>query len=240
VIGSGGAMLTAPVKDALRAHLPNLIIVDGYGSSETGVAGSHTTMGDGAAASARFAMGPDTLVVDDHNRPVAPGSGVVGRLARRGHVPLGYYKDEEKSRATFVEIDGARWVLPGDLATPEADGTITLVGRGSTSINTGGEKVFPEEVETVLTALPSVYDALVVGVPDDRWGNRVTAVVSLRPGSILTLDEVQAACRAELAGYKVPRELVVVDRVQRNPNGKADYVWARDVAQAAVSKEVTS
>jgi acyl-CoA synthetase (AMP-forming)/AMP-acid ligase II len=135
VIGSGGAMLTAPVKDALRAHLPNLIIVDGYGSSETGVAGSHTTMGDGAAASARFAMGPDTLVVDDHNRPVAPGSGVIGRLARRGHVPLGYYKDEEKSRATFVEIDGARWVLPGDLATPEADGTITLVGRGSTSIN---------------------------------------------------------------------------------------------------------
>ena len=235
VVGSGGAMLTAPVKDALRAHLPNLIIVDGYGSSETGVAGSHTTMGDGAAAGPRFTMGADTLVVDDDNRPVEPGSGVIGRLARRGHVPLGYYKDQEKSRATFVEIDGARWVLPGDLATPEADGTITLVGRGSTSINTGGEKVFPEEVEAVITAHDDVYDAVVVGLPDDRWGSRVVAVVALRPGTSLSPEQLREHCRRELAGYKVPRDVVVVDRVQRNPNGKADYGWARATAEEACS-----
>ncbi|NNE75022.1 MAG: acyl-CoA synthetase [Acidimicrobiales bacterium] len=230
VIGSGGAMLTAAVKESLREHLPDLIIVDGYGSSETGVAGSQTTMGDGEAGGSRFAMGADTLVLDDDNRPVEPGSGVIGRLARRGHVPLGYYRDEEKSKATFVELDGARWVLPGDMATPEADGTITLVGRGSVSINTGGEKVFPEEVEAVLKAHPAIYDAVVVGVPDERWGNRVVAVSSLRAGAALELEPLREYCRDHLAGYKVPRELVVVDQVERNPNGKPDYGWATEQA----------
>ena len=179
-------------------------------------------------------MGPDTLVLDDDDRPVEPGSGVVGRLARRGHVPLGYYKDEEKSKATFVELDGARWVLPGDMAVPEADGTITLLGRGSVSINTGGEKVFPEEVEAVLKTHPAVFDVLVVGVPDDRWGNRVAAVAALRPGTEIDLATLQDHCRDQLAGYKVPRELVIVDEVQRNPNGKPDYAWAAEQATRSI------
>ncbi len=230
VVASGGAMLSASVKDALRSHLPDIIVIDGYGSSETGVAGSQTTMGDGQATGPTFVMSADTTVLGDDMVPVEPGSAVVGRLARRGHVPLGYYKDEDSSAATFVELDGVRWVLPGDLATPEADGTITLLGRGSVSINTGGEKVFPEEVESCLKAHPGIYDAIVVGVDDDTWGQRVVAVVEPRPGTALHLDEVQAHCRRELAGYKLPRELVVVDAVQRNPNGKADYAWASSVA----------
>ena len=238
VVASGGALLSAAVKNALREQLPDLIIVDGYGSSETGVAGSQTTMGDGEATGPTFSMSADTTVLDDQLHPVEPGSGVVGRLARRGHVPLGYYpltptEEDEKSAATFVELDGVRWVLPGDMATPESDGTITLLGRGSVSINTGGEKVFPEEVEACLKAHPGIYDAVVVGVDDDRWGQRVVAVVSPRAGATVDLDGVQDHCRDHLAGYKIPRSLVVVDDVQRNPNGKADYAWAHTQASAS-------
>ncbi|MDH3705732.1 MAG: acyl-CoA synthetase [Acidimicrobiia bacterium] len=230
VLASGGAMLSATVKDALRALLPDIIVVDGYGSSETGVAGSQTTMGESTGSGPRFAMSADTTVLDDDLRPVEAGSGLIGRLARQGHVPIGYHKDEQKSATTFVEIDGVRWVLPGDMATPEADGTITLLGRGSVSINTGGEKVFPEEVESCLKAHPAVYDAVVVGIDDDTWGQRVAAVVSLRDGHSIDLEAVQRHCRADLAGYKVPRQLKVVDEIVRNPNGKADYAWARAVA----------
>jgi acyl-CoA synthetase (AMP-forming)/AMP-acid ligase II len=226
VIGSGGAMLSASVKNALRAELPNLIVVDGYGSSETGVAGAQTTMGDATADGPTFVMGPDTMVLDDDDHPIAPGSGAIGRLARRGRVPLGYYKDDTKSQSTFVTIDGDRWVLPGDMATPKADGTITLLGRGSGCINTGGEKVFPEEVEAVLKAHPSVFDAVVVGAADDRWGQRVAAVVSGRDATTVDPAELGDHCRANLAAYKVPREIVVVPRIERNPNGKADYLWA--------------
>jgi 3-oxocholest-4-en-26-oate---CoA ligase len=179
-------------------------------------------------------------VLDDEMQAVAPGSGKVGRLARRGHVPLGYHKDEAKTKATFVESGGVRWVLPGDMATVEEDGTVVLLGRGSGSINTGGEKVFPEEVESVLKGHPGVYDVLVVGAPDDRWGERVVAVVQVRPGADVTLEDLQAHARAELAGYKVPRDLVPADEIRRGPNGKPDYGWAKEHARDALTSSSRS
>jgi acyl-CoA synthetase (AMP-forming)/AMP-acid ligase II len=237
VVASGGAILSPTVRDALRAHLPDLLVIDGYGSSETGVLGTQTTMGSGPAAggSPTFRMGPDTTVLDEDDQTIEPGSGIIGKLARRGRMPLGYYNDPAKSLATFVEIDGERWALSGDMATIEADGTIRLLGRGSVSINTGGEKVFPEEVELVLKELPAVFDAVVVGVPDERWGSRVVAVVASRPGSELTLEEVQEHGHRLLAGYKVPRDLVLVGEIQRNPNSKPDYAWASETALAALA-----
>ena len=225
VFASGGAILSPAIKAEIGRLLPDVIVIDSFGSSETGVAGSRS------AGAERFTVDANTAVLDDSLQPVAPGSGAVGRLARRGHVPLGYYKDEAKTRATFVEADGVRWVLPGDMATVEEDGTVVLLGRGSGSINTGGEKVFPEEVEAVLKGHPAIYDALVVGVPDDRWGERVAAVVQTRSGTDVTIDDVQAHARAELAGYKVPRDLVLVDEIQRGPNGKPDYGWAKQHAR---------
>ncbi len=172
-------------------------------------------------------------MLDDELRPVVPGSGQWGRLARRGHLPLRYHKDPEKTAATFVEIDGERWVLPGDMAIVAADGTIELLGRGSGCINTGGEKVFPEEVEAVLKGYPDVEDVLVVGVPDERWGARVIAVIQPRPGSTVRLEALQDQARHHLAGYKLPRELVPVEEVVRGPNGKPDYRWAEAVARKA-------
>ena len=166
-------------------------------------------------------------------RPVPPGSGIVGRLAKRGHLPIGYYNDPEKTARTFVEIDGQRWAFAGDLATVELDGTITLLGRGSSCINSGGEKIYPEEVEDALKEHPAVYDALVVGAPDDRWGERVAAVVQPRPGHRPTLEELDAHCRSRLAGYKVPRQLDLVDEIVRQPSGKPDYRWAKSVATGA-------
>jgi acyl-CoA synthetase (AMP-forming)/AMP-acid ligase II len=233
VLASGGAMLSPAAKDLIREALPNVIVVDGYGSTETGIAASSSSLPGGEKAEgARFTVNESTIVLDDDLRPVEPGTGTIGRLARRGRIPLGYYKDAEKTAATFVEAGGVRWVLPGDLASVDADGTIVLHGRGSLSINTGGEKVFPEEVESVLIAHPSVQDVLVVGVPDERWGQRVVAVVAPEAGEQVTLDEIRTHCRGELAGYKVPRDLVIVERVQRAPNGKPDYPWAKERALA--------
>jgi fatty-acyl-CoA synthase len=176
-------------------------------------------------------MGEHTTVLNDELRPVAPDSGVVGRLARRGHIPLGYHKDEAKTAATFLTAsDGSRWVVPGDFATVEADGTITLLGRGSVCINTGGEKVYPEEVEAALKSHGDVFDAVVVGVPDERFVERVAAVVQPRPGREPTLDDLRAHCRDRLAGYKLPRQLVLVDELVRTPAGKPDYRWAKAIA----------
>jgi acyl-CoA synthetase (AMP-forming)/AMP-acid ligase II len=222
---SGGAILSASTAQQVREVLPNVILIDGFGSSETGVVGSRSS-GD-PTGGARFKLDQWTAVIDDEFRPVTPGSGVVGRLARTGHVPLRYHKDEAKTKATFVTVDGVRWVLPGDMATIEEDGTIILLGRGTTSINTGGEKVFPEEVEAVLKGHPAVFDVLVVGVPDERWGERVAAVAELRPGTELTGDELAEFARTGLASYKVPRELFLVDQVRRGTNGKPDYPWAK-------------
>jgi len=173
---------------------------------------------------------PGTQVLDEDWKPVEPGSGQVGKLARAGHIPLGYYKDPVKTAETFVTVDGVRWSMPGDFATVEADGTVTLLGRGSQSINSGGEKIYPEEVETAVKSHPDVYDAVVVGVPDERWGNRVAAVVQARPGTRPTLESIQDHCRKHVAGYKVPRQLELVDAVVRSPSGKPDYRWAKTVA----------
>jgi acyl-CoA synthetase (AMP-forming)/AMP-acid ligase II len=174
-----------------------------------------------------------TRVFDDHLADVAPGSGSVGLLARGGRVPLGYRGDPERSAATFVEVAGTRWALPGDLARVEADGTIRVLGRASLCINTGGEKVYPDEVEAALKSNPDVVDAVVVGLPDDRWGQRVTAVVAPRDGGRLDLDQLRAHAGARLAPYKLPRQLVLVDAVERSPSGKPDYAWARARALAS-------
>ena len=230
---SGGAILSPSVKAALNRVLPTTIVIDGFGASETGGQGRMVAAGDTPDGPPRFAVDADTTVLDDDGRPVAPGSGVVGRLARRGHIPIGYWNDADKTARTFPVVDGVRWAVPGDLATVEADGTVTVFGRGSVSINTGGEKVFPEEVESALKAHPSVFDAVVVGVPDERWGERVTAVVQARRDSESpSLDDLARHCRGRLAGYKVPRSLVLVDEVVRSPSGKPDYRWARTRAMS--------
>jgi acyl-CoA synthetase (AMP-forming)/AMP-acid ligase II len=232
---SGGAILSPSVKDALVRLLPNTLVIDGFGASETGGQGQMIATPGGAGTHPRFSVNDDTTVLDGDLKPVAPGSGVVGRLARRGRVPIGYYKDPVKSAATFPVVDGVRWAVPGDMATVETDGTITVFGRGSVSINTGGEKVYPEEVEAALKSHPAVFDAVVVGIPDERWGQRVTAVVQPREGERPTLEDLVEHCRAHLAGYKVPRALVVVDEMVRSPSGKPDYRWARDQAVKASS-----
>jgi acyl-CoA synthetase (AMP-forming)/AMP-acid ligase II len=235
VLGSGGAILSPATKQQIAAQLPNVIVVDGYGSSETGVVGTKA----GGAGGPRFTVNDSTAVLDDDGKPVVPGSGAVGRLAKRGRVPIGYYNDEAKTADTFVTIDGVRWVLPGDMATVDEDGTVVLLGRGSVSINTGGEKVYPEEVESVLKAHPDVEDAVVVGVPDDRWGERVVAVAQARRAAPPMLDELQEFCRKELAGYKVPRDLVMVDEIVRSPAGKPDYRWAKTTAMNALGGATT-
>jgi acyl-CoA synthetase (AMP-forming)/AMP-acid ligase II len=176
----------------------------------------------------RFAVNDETTVLDDELHPA--GIGVAGKLARRGRIPLGYYKDPEKTAATFPVVDGVRWSVPGDHARIEEDGTITLLGRGSVSINTGGEKVYPEEVEAALKGHDAVFDAVVVGVPDSRWGERVVAVVQPREGVTPELDDLDAHVRAHVAGYKAPREVVFVDEIVRSPSGKPDYRWSKATA----------
>ncbi|HEX6311764.1 MAG TPA: acyl-CoA synthetase [Acidimicrobiia bacterium] len=230
VVGSGGAILSPAVKEQLRAQLPNAMVMDSFGASETGAGGTvYDTQGP--AAGPRFTMGEFMTVLDDDGNALRPGSGEVGHLARRGHIPLGYYKDDAKTAATFTtSADGTRWVVPGDFATIEADGTITMLGRGSVCINTGGEKVYPEEVEAALKSHPDVFDAVVVGAPDDRFVERIAAIVQPRPGTAPTLAELQDHCRTKLAGYKMPRQLVVTDEPVRTPVGKPDYRRAKRLA----------
>jgi fatty-acyl-CoA synthase len=175
-------------------------------------------------------MNDRTTVLDDDLKPIAAGSGVIGKLALAGRIPLGYYNDPQKTAATFVEAEGKRWVMQGDLATIDTDGTIIVFGRGSVCINSGGEKIFPEEVEAAVRAHPDVYDAVVVGAPDERWGERVVAIVEPRPGTTVTLDALNEYVRKQIAGYKIPREIKVVDHIVRHPSGKPDFPWARAVA----------
>lgn len=232
VIGSGGAVLSSTAKSRITELLPNIMVVDGFGSSETGVVGSKLHTAGDTSSTPTFTVNDQTQVLGDDGKPVKPGSGQVGRVARKGRVPLCYYKDEAKTKATFLEVDGERWVLPGDNATVDEDGTVVLLGRGSTSINTAGEKVYPEEVETALMTSPEIADVLVVGLPDERWGQRVVAVVAAAPGAKPSLDSVREHGRTALAGYKLPRELILVDAVERTPAGKADYKWAKATAEA--------
>ena len=228
VIGSGGAILSPTVKQKINEVLPNVLIVDSLGASETGFQGS--VAGADAEGKPRFAMGDHTVVIDEAGVPIEPGSGIVGLLARKGYMPLGYYKDEAKTASTFMVLNGERWVVPGDMARVEADGQITLLGRGSVSINSGGEKIFPEEVELALKSHPAVFDVVVVGVPDERWGERVAAVVKARGDAKPTADDLAAHARTTIAGYKVPKEVHLVDEIVRSPSGKADYRWAKSIA----------
>ena len=228
LVSSGGAIFSPSVKQHLARLLPNIIIFDALGASETGFQGTGSS--SDAQGRPQFMFGDHTLVIDDEGNPTTPGDGHVGRLVRRGHIPLGYYKDEKKTAETFPTINGERWVVPGDMAVAEADGTITLLGRGSVSINSGGEKIFPEEVELVLKGHPDVFDAVVVGVPDERWGERVTAVITPRGDARPTVEELRDFARDTLASYKLPREVHFVDAMVRSPSGKADYRWAKGVA----------
>ncbi|MBZ0252524.1 MAG: AMP-binding protein, partial [Candidatus Methylomirabilis sp.] len=227
VIASAGAILSDSVKAELTSRLPTTMIINGFGATETGHQGNAMGEGAGEARRPSFFMDGSSIVVDENMKPIAPGSGVIGKLARKGRIPLGYYKDPKKTAATFFEIDGQRWVMPGDMAIVEEDGRITVLGRGSVCINSGGEKVFPEEVEAALKAHPDVQDAVVVGVPDPRWGERVAALVQPRGGAKPTLEEVAEHCRKHVAGYKAPRELHLVDQIARHPSGKPDYRWAK-------------
>ncbi len=234
VVLSSGVMWSAPVKDALLAHRPDLTLVDTLGSSEAVGIGVNVSRGDERPKTARFRLSENARVFTEDGRPVAPGSGERGLLAVGGPLPLGYYKDPEKTAATYRELEGRRWSVAGDWATVEADGTITLLGRGSQCINTGGEKVYPEEVEETLKEHPDVVDCNVVGIPDERWGEAVIAVVELAPGSEVGDDEILGHARQHLSGYKLPKHLVRVPRIERSPNGKTDYRWAREVATGAV------
>ncbi len=236
LLGSGGSILTAATKDRLLAALPSVLAIsEAVGSSEAPVQVTAVALKGTPASSLSFAARDVTMVVDEDLRPVSPGSGQVGRLATRGRGPIGYHKDPARTARTFVEIDGVRWSLPGDMATVETDGTIRLLGRGSMCINTGGEKVYPEEVEAVVKAHPRVADAVVVGADDPEWGQRVACVVQPVPGPVPTLEELQGHCRAHLAGYKVPRALYLVDEVRRSPAGKQDYRWASEVVAGAAA-----
>ncbi|MFC4534552.1 acyl-CoA synthetase [Sphaerisporangium dianthi] len=231
VISSTGAILTGTVRDRLQELLPNVIIMDSFGSTESGytasaVAGSSPESGLKYKPNATATL----AVLNEDLEPVKPGSGEMGTVAKSGDIAFGYYNDPVKTARTFVtDAAGTRWLLTGDLARIEEDGTILVFGRGSQCINTGGEKVFPEEVEAVLKGHPAVFDAVVTGVPDERWGSRVAAVVEPRDGARLTAEELDAHCREKLSGYKVPRTYAFVDHMVRTPAGKADYRWAKQI-----------
>jgi acyl-CoA synthetase (AMP-forming)/AMP-acid ligase II len=232
-LASTAAIFSPSVKAQFKATFPNLVLTDSLGSSEGGFNGTamydpNAPRREGAGVNVR--PGRDTVVLDEQLRPVQPGSGVIGRVARGGNVPLGYYKDPKKSAEVFVEVEGKRYSIPGDFAKVEADGTLTMLGRGSVCINSGGEKIYPEEVEAALKSHPDVFDAIVVGLPDERWGEKVTAVVQPREGRTPDLQALAAHCRTLVAGYKVPKALHVVERIQRQPSGKPDYPWAKRVA----------
>lgn len=229
LIVSSGVMWSAEVKAQLVAR-GSMFLLDSLGSSEAvGMANSMSGPGS-AATTAQFTIGENAKVLTDDGKEVAPGSDEVGVLAVGGYIPTGYYKDESKSASTFRTFAGRRWSVPGDFATVAADGTISLLGRGSVCINSGGEKVFPEEVEEAVKRHPAVADALVVGVPDERFGEAVTAVIGLRPGETADADAIAAALQ-DLAHYKRPRKMVFVDSVRRGPNGKPDYAWAKETAR---------
>jgi acyl-CoA synthetase (AMP-forming)/AMP-acid ligase II len=239
VLASTAALFSASIKDRLLDLLPDRFITDSIGSSETGFGGtSVVAKGQSHAGGPRVSIDHRTVVLDEDGNEVKPGSGIRGVIAKKGNIPVGYYKDEEKTRQTFRTYNGVRYAIPGDYAEVEADGTVTMLGRGSVSINSGGEKIYPEEVEAALKGHPDVFDALVVGVPDPRFGQHVAAVVHAREGTRPTLAELDAFVRKEIAGYKVPRSLWFVDEVKRSPAGKPDYRWAKDQTEERPADDV--
>ncbi len=231
VVSSTGAILSGSVRDRLQSLLGTAMILDNFGSTESGYSASGVV---GATPESGLRYQPiDSLVtvLDGDLKQVRPGSGELGQVARGGHISFGYYNDPRKTAETYLTIDGKRWLLSGDLATISADGAIAVLGRGAACINTGGEKVFAEEIEATLKGHPAVFDAIVTGVPDPRYGERVAAVVQPRSGHpVPAFDGLDRHCRGRLAGYKVPRSYTFVVKVKRSPAGKADYRWARETA----------
>jgi len=241
LLASTAALFSPSIKEKFLELLPNRVITDSIGSSETGFGGtSIVAKGAPHSGGPRVTIDHRTVVLDDDGKEVVPGSGVRGFIAKKGNIPVGYYKDEKKTAETFKTINGVRYAIPGDWATVEEDGSVTMLGRGSVSINSGGEKIYPEEVEAALKGHPDVFDALVVGVPDPRYGQHVAAVVQARPGSRPTLSDLDGFVRAEIAGYKVPRSLWLVDEVKRSPAGKPDYRWAKEQTEARPADDVHS
>jgi 3-oxocholest-4-en-26-oate---CoA ligase len=239
LLASTAALFSPSIKEKLLELLPNRVITDSIGSSETGFGGtSIVAKGAPHSGGPRVTIDHRTVVLDEEGNEVEPGSGVRGFIAKKGNIPVGYYKDEKKTAETFRTINGVRYAIPGDYAQVEEDGTVTMLGRGSVSINSGGEKIYPEEVEAALKGHPDVFDALVVGVPDPRYGQHVAAVVQARPEARPTLAELDSFVRSEIAGYKVPRSLWLVDEVKRSPAGKPDYRWAKEQTEARPADDV--
>lgn len=234
VIVSSGVMFAAETKAGLLRHNDRLILVDALGSSEAIGMAQNTTSADGESRTASFVLGPNTRVLTEDGREITPGSNEIGRVALRGHTPIGYYKDPEKSAQTFQVIGGVRWSIPGDWARVDADGTVHLLGRGSQCINTGGEKVYPEEVEEILKLHPAVADAAVVGLPDERFGQTVTALVEFLPGLRADDKALIGHTRQHLAAYKAPRRILVVESLARANNGKLDYKSLTERARKAL------
>jgi acyl-CoA synthetase (AMP-forming)/AMP-acid ligase II len=230
MVVSSGVMWSETTKQGLLRHHPGMLLVDAFSSSEALGMGNSVSTGGGAAKTAKFSLGEDARVITDDGRDVVPGSGEIGRVAVKGRTPVGYYKDPEKSARTFLEIDGARYSVPGDYATVEADGSLKLLGRGSVCINTGGEKVYPEEVEEVLKEHPAVRDAVAVGLPDEKWGEAICAIVESHDGADVDEADLIAHVKGRLAAYKAPKHVVTIATIGRAPNGKVDYKRLRDVA----------
>jgi 3-oxocholest-4-en-26-oate---CoA ligase len=239
LLASTAALFSPSIKEKLLELLPNRVITDSIGSSETGFGGTSIVAADAPhSGGPRVTIDHRTVVLDEDGNEVQPGSGVRGLIAKKGNIPVGYYKDEKKTAETFRVFNGVRYAIPGDYAVVEEDGSVTMLGRGSVSINSGGEKIYPEEVEAALKGHPDVFDALVVGVPDPRYGQHVAAVVQPRPGTRPSLAELDSFVRSEIAGYKVPRSLWLVDEVKRSPAGKPDYRWAKEQTEARPADEV--
>ncbi|WP_204806393.1 acyl-CoA synthetase [Mycobacterium riyadhense] len=239
LLASTAALFSPSIKEKLLELLPNRVITDSIGASETGFGGtSIVTTGQAHTGGPRVSIDHRTVVLDEDGNEVKPGSGVRGFIAKKGNIPIGYYKDEKKTADTFRTINGVRYAIPGDYAQVEEDGTVTMLGRGSVSINSGGEKIYPEEVEAALKGHPDVFDALVVGVPDPRYGQQVAAVVQARAGCRPSLAELDQFVRSEIAGYKVPRSVWFVDEVKRSPAGKPDYRWAKEQTEARPADDV--
>ena len=238
VLSSTASVFSASIKDTILEYLPNLFLIDAVGSSETGATGVNIHTKDGklkdSGGGPKFTKPNFSEILNLDTKEVIPPSDTetIGYLARKGHVPVAYYKDEEKSKKTFIEVGGVRYSIPGDMAKYEEDGQMTLLGRGSVSINSGGEKIFPEEVEMALKAHPNIFDCLVVGVKDDRWGQKVVAVIQRRENDELSLDDIKDVASKFIASYKMPKEIVFSELIERAPSGKPNYQWAQEFANS--------
>ena len=238
VLSSTASVFSASIKDTILEYLPNLFLIDAVGSSETGATGVNIHTKDGklkdSGGGPKFTKPNFSEILNLDTKEVIPPSDTetIGYLARKGHVPVAYYKDEEKSKKTFIEVGGVRYSIPGDMAKYEEDGQMTLLGRGSVSINSGGEKIFPEEVEMALKAHPNIFDCLVVGVKDDKWGQKVVAVIQRRENAELSLDDIKDVASKYIASYKMPKEIVFSELIERAPSGKPNYQWAQEFANS--------